>query len=125
MNVPVEIQCLALATFEDFLAQTGGSVAVSTYLSGKVSMIGWDGRQLTLLTRDFDKPLGLAAAANPTVLALRQAIINPDSSFLLRAGNEIRDDAAATENKNNFDEQNFARPSVEGMAGPVRATATK
>ena len=27
-------------------------------------MIGWDGRQVTLLMRDFDKPLGLAAAGN-------------------------------------------------------------
>ena len=61
MNDPVEIQCLASATFEEFLAQAGGSLAVSTYQAGKVAMIGWDGRQLTLLMRDFDKPLGLAA----------------------------------------------------------------
>ena len=48
-------------------------------------MIGWDGRQLTLLMRDFDKPLGLAAAGSRS-FGLRQAIINPDSSFLAASG---------------------------------------
>ncbi len=71
MNESLEIQCLASATFEDFLARAGGSLAVSTYQAGKVAMIGWDGRQLTLLMRDFDKPLGLAAAGKQMVLATR------------------------------------------------------
>ncbi len=57
--------------------------------------------------------------------ASRQAISNPESSFWLRPGNEIRDHAAETKNYNNIDEQNFAEPSAEGMAGPVRAIATK
>ncbi len=71
MNAPVEIQCLASAAFEEFLAHSGGSLAVLTYQAGKVAMIGWDGRQLTLLMRDFDKPLGLAAAGNRMILATR------------------------------------------------------
>jgi uncharacterized protein (TIGR03032 family) len=71
MNQPVEIQCLASATFEEFLAHAGGSLAISTYQAGKVAMIGWDGRQVTLLMREFDKPLGLAAAGNRMVLATR------------------------------------------------------
>ncbi|MGD0655198.1 MAG: TIGR03032 family protein [Thermoguttaceae bacterium] len=71
MNNPLEIQCLASAAFEEWLARAGGSVAVSTYQAGKVAMIGWDGRQVTLLMRDFDKPLGLAAAGNRMVLATR------------------------------------------------------
>jgi uncharacterized protein (TIGR03032 family) len=71
MNEPVEIQCLASATFEEFLAQAGGSLAVSTYQAGKVAMIGWDGRQVTLMMREFDKPLGLAVGGNRMVLATR------------------------------------------------------
>ncbi|MGD0384448.1 MAG: TIGR03032 family protein, partial [Thermoguttaceae bacterium] len=71
MNNPLEIQCLASAAFEEWLAPAGGSVAVSTYQAGKVAMVGWDGRQVTLLMRDFDKPLGLAAAGNRMVLATR------------------------------------------------------
>jgi uncharacterized protein (TIGR03032 family) len=71
MNEPVEIRCLALATFEQWLAWAGGSLAVSTYQAGKVAMIGWDGRQVTLLMRNFDKPLGLAVSGNRMVLATR------------------------------------------------------
>jgi uncharacterized protein (TIGR03032 family) len=71
MNQSVEIQCLASAAFQDWIAQIGGSLSVSTYQAGKVAMIGWDGRQVTLLMRDFDKPLGLTAAGNRLVLATR------------------------------------------------------
>jgi len=86
MNEPVEIQCLASATFEELLAQAGGSLGVSTYQAGKAAMIGRDGRQLTLLMRDLDKPLGPAAAGSRIVLAMRRAISNPDSSFLAASG---------------------------------------
>ena len=74
MNEPVEIQCLASSAFHEFLAQSGGSLAVSTYQAGKVAMVGWDGRQLTLLMRDFDKPLGLAAVGNRILLATRNDV---------------------------------------------------
>jgi len=71
VNDPVEIQCFASSTFEEWLAQAGGSLTVSTYQAGKVAMIGWSGRQVTLLMRDFDKPLGLAVAGKRLVLATR------------------------------------------------------
>ena len=63
MNEPAQIHCHASATFEDWLVQSGGSLAVSTYQAGKVAMIGHDGRQVTLLMRDFDKPLGWSPPA--------------------------------------------------------------
>lgn len=37
-------------------------------------MVGWDGRQLTLLMRQFDKPLGLDCSGNCLVLATRHEI---------------------------------------------------
>ena len=40
-------------------SQAGGSIVLTTYQAGKVGMIGWDGRQVTLLFRDFPKPMGL------------------------------------------------------------------
>jgi uncharacterized protein (TIGR03032 family) len=67
----VRIECAAEPPFQNWLAQCGGSVAVSTYQAGKVAMIGWDGRQVTLLMRQFDKPLGMAVVANRMVLATR------------------------------------------------------
>jgi len=56
----VRVQCAASPGFPEWLAQSGGSLVVSTYQAGKVAMIGWDGRQVTLLMRQFDKPLGVA-----------------------------------------------------------------
>ena len=38
-------------------------------------MIGWDGRQVTLLLRQFDKPLGLAASENRLALATRHDVV--------------------------------------------------
>ncbi|MGD0517769.1 MAG: TIGR03032 family protein [Thermoguttaceae bacterium] len=83
MNEPVEIQCLSSAAFEEWLAWAGGSLAVSTYQAGKVAMIGWDGRQVTLLMRDFEKPLGLAVAGNRMVLATREDLCIFSNSPLL------------------------------------------
>jgi uncharacterized protein (TIGR03032 family) len=71
MSEPVQIHCQISSAFEDWLAQSGGSLAVSTYQAGKVAMIGHDGRQVTLLMRDFDKPLGLVATGNRLVLSTR------------------------------------------------------
>jgi len=68
---PVAITCSASPTFVGWLAEAGGSLAVSTYQAGKVAMIGFDGRQVSLLMRQFDKPLGLAVRGNRVALATR------------------------------------------------------
>ena len=41
------------------MEQLSGSIALSTYQAGKVAMIGWDGRSVSLVMREFDKPLGM------------------------------------------------------------------
>lgn len=56
---------------------------MSTYQAGKVAMIGWDGRQTTLLMRQFDKPLGLAAQGDRLVLAARNDVWMFANSALL------------------------------------------
>ena len=71
---PVAVACSAAPGFLDWLAQAAGAVAVSTYQAGKVAMIGWDGRQVTLLMRQFDKPLGLTASGNRLALATRHDV---------------------------------------------------
>lgn len=70
----VRIECAASAEFQGWISQAGGSLAVSTYQAGKVAMIGWDGRQITLLMRQFDKPLGLAAGGGRIALATRHEV---------------------------------------------------
>jgi len=71
VKAPVRIECHASESFQAWIAQIGGSLCVSTYQAGKVAMIGWDGRRVTLLMRHFDKPLGLRAKGNRLVLATR------------------------------------------------------
>jgi len=68
------IECSAPSSFQTWLAQSGGSLAVSTYQAGKVAMIGWDGRQITLLMREFEKPMGMATAGNRLALATRNDV---------------------------------------------------
>jgi len=67
----VRIECAASAEFQGWMSQAGGSLAITTYQAGKVAMIGWDGRQITLLMREFDKPLGMAVQGNRIALASR------------------------------------------------------
>ncbi|MEN6450030.1 MAG: TIGR03032 family protein [Thermoguttaceae bacterium] len=72
---PVSVACSAAPDFQSWLSQAGGSVAVSTYQAGKVALIGWDGRQVTLLMREFDKPLGLTVAGDRLLLATRHDLM--------------------------------------------------
>ena len=69
------IACAVSDGFAAWLAGCGGSLAVSTYQAGKLVLIGWDEqrRQVTLLPRQFDKPLGLAVRATPQGPALALA----------------------------------------------------
>jgi uncharacterized protein (TIGR03032 family) len=74
VSQPVCIDCAASAGFQAWFSQAGGSLGVTTYQAGKVAMIGWDGRQVTLLMREFDKPLGLAVEGARLALATRYDI---------------------------------------------------
>jgi len=71
---PVRVECATSAGFCDWIAQAGGSLILSTYQAGKVATIGWDGRQVNFLMRQFDKPLGLAVAGGRLALATRHEI---------------------------------------------------
>ena len=73
-GAPVRITCDADKAFAAWIAQSGGSLIVSTYQAGKVAAIGWDGSRVTLLMRQFDKPLGIAVDGNRMALATRHDI---------------------------------------------------
>jgi uncharacterized protein (TIGR03032 family) len=70
-----QVQCAPDRGFVQWLAQSGGSLAVSTYQAGKLLMMGWDGHQMTLLMRHYDKPMGLDTRENRLVLATRNQVI--------------------------------------------------
>jgi uncharacterized protein (TIGR03032 family) len=71
------VTCAASDAFGHWLGRAGGSLAVTTYQAGKVALVGWDPdrRQLTLLLRDFDKPMGLAVDGPRWALATRHAVL--------------------------------------------------
>jgi uncharacterized protein (TIGR03032 family) len=68
------IRCAPDAGFIDWLSKSQGSLAVSTYQAGKFLMIGWDGSQITLLMRHYDKPMGFDISQGKLALASRHQI---------------------------------------------------
>ena len=74
-------------SFQNWMSQCGGALAVTTYQAGKVALLGWDEhrRQVTLLLRQFDKPLGLAARGPAMALATRHEVtVFADAPLLAR-----------------------------------------
>ena len=74
-NPEQTIRCAPDQSFIEWLAHSGGSLAVSTYQAGKMLMMGWDGRQMALLMRNYDKPMGFDTQDNRLVLATRNNVI--------------------------------------------------
>jgi uncharacterized protein (TIGR03032 family) len=74
-QAPATIQCTATDGFVHWLSQQGGSLAITTYQAGKVVLVGWDGRQVTVLPRNFDKPMGLAVHEGRLALATRHEVL--------------------------------------------------
>src|SRR5690242_10586418 len=70
-----QIQCRATEGFSTWMAELPGTLALTTYQAGKVACIGWRGDRPSLLMRDFDKPMGLAVAAERLALATRNEVI--------------------------------------------------
>lgn len=71
--------------FAQWIATSGGSLAVSTYQAAKLLIIGWNGEQISLLPRQFDKPMGLDIRGDQLVLATRHEVtIFSDDPVLAR-----------------------------------------
>lgn len=70
----MRVECRASDAFLEWMAQAGGSLAVSTYQANKVALLGWNGRQISLLLRHFEKPMGLAVDGPRLALATRNAV---------------------------------------------------
>lgn len=68
------IECRTSEPFSQWLSQINGTLAITTYQAGKLAFLGWNGTRPSLLMRQFDKPMGLAAAHGKLALATRHAI---------------------------------------------------
>ncbi len=74
------LSCDVVGDFPQWLAHAKGSVAITTYQAGKVVMVGWDGRQVNVLPRDFDRPMGLAVDGRRMALATRHQVLMLENS---------------------------------------------
>jgi len=73
-NDGARIECHATEGFAQWIATAGGSLAITTYQAGKVVFVGWDGERVSVLPRQFEKPMGLAIEGDRMALATRHRV---------------------------------------------------
>lgn len=73
-DAPSIFECSASDAFQAWLAQTDGSLAITTYQAGKLALVGWNGEQITVLLRQFPKPMGLAVQDQRLALATNHEV---------------------------------------------------
>lgn len=73
-DAPKVIECSASDAFQAWLSQADGSLAITTYQAGKLALVGWNGQQVTLLLRQFPKPMGLAVQGERLALATNHEV---------------------------------------------------
>lgn len=74
-NLAKTITCSIDNGFQSWLSQAGGSLAITTYQAGKIAIVGWDGSQVSLLMREFTKPMGIAVDGQRLALATKHEVI--------------------------------------------------
>jgi uncharacterized protein (TIGR03032 family) len=68
------IECQCSDSFSQWLSGLDGSLAITTYQAGKLAILGWRGTHVSLLMRQFTKPMGLAVGPEKLALATRNEI---------------------------------------------------
>jgi len=68
------ISCTVDDGFADVLREIGGSLLISTYQANKLIAVGCDGRNVHVLMRDFDRPMGIAVGPETIALGTRREI---------------------------------------------------
>ncbi len=70
-----QIRCRARGNFAQWLAESGGSLAITTYTSGKLVLVSsFDGR-LRFRTHHYQRPMGIAVQGNQIALAVRKQLL--------------------------------------------------
>ena len=69
------LRCRAHGNFAEWLANSGGSVAVTTYTSGKLVLISSRNSRVRFRTLSFPRPMGLAFQGRHLALAVRKNIL--------------------------------------------------
>jgi len=70
-----KLRCRVQGTLAEWLDRSGGSLAVTTYTSGKLIFVSSFGGRLHFRTQRFARPMGLALAGNQLGLAIRKQVL--------------------------------------------------
>ena len=69
------LRCRSQGAFAEWLEQSGGSLAITTYTSGKLVLLSTHKGRLRFRTRQFARPLGLALHGKKLALAVQKKIV--------------------------------------------------
>ena len=69
------IRCDLDEGFARWMAGAAGSVAISTYQAGRVVLVGWNGKEVTVLPREMPKPMGMVADGGTIAIACRREVV--------------------------------------------------
>jgi len=70
-----QLRCRARGDLAQWLAESGGSLAITTYNSGKLVLVSSIEGRLRFRTHRFPRPMGIAVAGDRLSLAIRQQIL--------------------------------------------------
>lgn len=73
-TAPQPLQCEPDIGFARWVAESGGSLAISTYQAGYLFLVGWNGSQVSFLQRRFKRPMGLDVDQGRLALAAQDGI---------------------------------------------------
>ena len=68
------IACHVDPGFAEWISRVEGTLVVTTYQARKIVLVGHDGRQVTVLVRDMEVPMGLAVDGARLAVALRDTV---------------------------------------------------
>ena len=68
------LHCETDIGFARWVAESGGSLAISTYQAGFLFLVGWNGSQVSFLQRRFKRPMGLDIESGRLALAAEDGV---------------------------------------------------
>lgn len=69
------LKCRCHGTFATWLYRSGGSLAITTYTSGKLVLVGGTEGKFTIQAHKFARPMGMAHNGNRLAIAVREQIL--------------------------------------------------
>ena len=70
-----KLRCRSKGNMVEWLAKSGGSLAITTYTSGKLVFVTSFNNRLRFRTHHFARPMGIASSGDQLAIAVREAIL--------------------------------------------------